>query len=444
MSSDWAIRARGVSKCYPADRHPSDPLWRALLPGRRPVREGVWAVRGVDLEVARGETVGLVGRNGCGKSSLLQMICGTLEPTEGAIEVRGRIAALLELGAGFNRDFTGRENIRINAAILGLSAQEIEARMDQVIAFADIGDYVDRPVAHYSSGMFARLAFSVAVHVDPDVLVVDEILAVGDEAFQRKCFARIEEIRSTGAAVLFVSHAASAVVELCDRALVMDRGEVLFDGTAKDAVTHYHRLLYAPPERALEVREELRTLPEGDAAPASASNAAPEPARRASDGLFDPGLVPESTVVYDVCGARIERPRLRSLDGQPRNCLHSGERYAFEYDVAFEEACFDVRFHMLLKRVSGLELGGGVLPAISEPGLELESGAERTARFEFDCHLIPGVYFLNCGVTGNGGKQLHRIIDAVMLRVLPIEDATVFGVVNFGCTPSLRPREGSA
>jgi len=450
MSSDLVVRARDLSKCYPAYRHPSDPLWRLLLPQRAPEPEGVWAVRNVDLDVERGETVGLIGRNGCGKSTLLQMVCGTMQPTAGEIHVCGRVAALLELGAGFNRDFTGRENIHVNASLLGLSQPEIESRIDHVISFADIGQYIDRPVRFYSSGMFARLAFAVAIHVDPDVLVVDEILSVGDEAFQRKCFARIEEIRSTGAAILFVSHATNAVVELCDRALYMDGGEILFDGTAKDAVTHYHRVLYAPHDRAAELREELRSAAQsGVPSPVPAAALQARPARRRpksapSDDLFDPELVPKSTVVYDACGARISRPRLVNLEGRTVNCLNSRERYVFEYDVAFEETCFDVRLHMLLKLLSGLELGGGVFPAISEAGVDFECGSTQTMSFEFDCPLLPGVYFLNCGVTGNGGDQLHRIVDAIMFRVLPESKSTVFGIVNLACAPSLRPGEVEA
>jgi len=440
MSSDWAVRIRDVSKCYRAHRHPTEPLWRQLLGRREPAGDGVWAVRGVDLEVGRGQTVGLVGRNGCGKSTLLQMVCGTLQPTLGSVEVRGRVAALLELGAGFNPDFTGRENARLNATILGLDPAEIEERMERVVSFADIGAFVDRPVRSYSSGMFARLAFAVAINVDPDVLVVDEILSVGDEAFQRKCFARIEEIRSQGATVLFVSHSTATVAELCDRVWLMDGGEILFDGPPRDAVTHYHRLLYAPPDRAEDLRAALRAgrldleVPPGPVAVAPEPEAARVPLR-SPEAHFDPQLVPESTVVYDAFGARITRTRVLTLDGRPANCLTSGGRYVFEYDVEFEKDCFDVRYHMLLKRVSGLELGGGFAPPVSEAGHSVAAGGQRRVRFEFDCHLNTGVYFLNCGVTGNGGDQLHRIVDAAVFRVLPLPDPTVFGAVHFGCRP---------
>ncbi len=445
MSSDPIVRVRGLSKCYPAHDRPNQMLLRALLRTSRAQTEGVWAVRNVSFDIADGEAVGLIGRNGCGKSTLLQMICGTLPATEGTIDVRGRIAALLELGAGFNREFTGRENIRLNSSILGLSQREIESRIDAVIDFAEIGSFIDRAVRSYSSGMFARLAFSVAIHVDPDLLIVDEILSVGDEAFQRKCFARIEEIRAKGAAILFVSHAANSVVELCDRAFYMHEGEILFDGSAKAAVTHYHRILYAPPNRAHELRDELRTAiepitPDLNRVPEVGTPKAP-PTQIQNDDLFDPLLVPKSTVVYDVCGAEITRPKLLCLDGRPINCLRGGQRYIFEYDLDFEQTCFDVRVHMLVKGISGLELGGGVTPPISDAGVDFGSGKTQTVRFEFDCPLLSGVYFINCGVTGNGGKQLHRIVDALMFRVLPVARSAVFGIVDFACEADIYSRQ---
>src|SRR5690348_2740583 len=221
-SEDFSIRVDRLSKRYEIYAQPAHRLKQMILPrAQRAMRRSArtyfkefWALRDVSFDVRRGETVGIVGRNGSGKSTLLQMICGTLHPTAGRISVGGRIAALLELGAGFNPEFTGRENVYLNAAVIGLSREEIDARFDDIAAFADIGDFMEQPVKTYSSGMYVRLAFAVAINVDPEILVVDEALAVGDELFQRKCFARIDAIRSKGATILFVSHSANAVVEL--------------------------------------------------------------------------------------------------------------------------------------------------------------------------------------------------------------------------------------
>ncbi len=240
MSSEVMISARGLSKAYRVYRRPEDRLKERLL--RRPYHEEFWAVRDVDLSVSRGETVGLIGRNGSGKSTLLQLICGTVRPTHGEVEVRGRVGALLELGAGFNPEFTGRENVWVNAAVLGLSDREIAARFEAIAEFAGIGEYMDQPVKHYSSGMFARLAFSVCAHVDADVLVVDEALSVGDGAFQQKCVRFLEEFRRRGA-VLFVSHDARVVTSLCNRVLWLERGAVRASGEARYVCRQYQSAL---------------------------------------------------------------------------------------------------------------------------------------------------------------------------------------------------------
>src|SRR5574337_620691 len=261
-----SIRVEGLSKRYEIYAQPADRLKQMILPRvqramRRPARNyfnEFWALRDVGFNVRKGETVGIVGRNGSGKSTLLQMICGTLNPTLGTVAVNGRIAALLELGAGFNPEFTGRENARLGGLLYGLSEQELDARFDAILDFAEIGDFIDQPVKTYSSGMYVRLAFAVAINVSPDVLVVDEALSVGDEAFQRKCFARIDAIRDAGATVLFVSHAAGTVVELCDRAILLDQGEMIADGAPKCVVARYHKLLYSPAGKMAVVRESIR------------------------------------------------------------------------------------------------------------------------------------------------------------------------------------------
>jgi lipopolysaccharide transport system ATP-binding protein len=209
--------------------------WR----GQRVYYEEFWALRGVSLELYRGETIGLIGRNGAGKSTLLQLLCGTLLPTEGEFAVRGRIAALLGLGAGFNPEFTGRDNVFLNAAVLGLTEEQIRDRFDDIAGFADIGEFIDHPVKTYSSGMFARLAFSVAIHVDPEILIVDEILAVGDAAFQRKCLERFYQVRDGGCTILFVSHDPYQVKTLCKRALYLSHGEPVAYGPAEDVIDRY-------------------------------------------------------------------------------------------------------------------------------------------------------------------------------------------------------------
>ncbi|MGY4598065.1 ABC-type polysaccharide/polyol phosphate transport system ATPase subunit [Bradyrhizobium sp. GM22.5] len=259
MSSKPIISLRGVGKCYNLYDKPSDRL-RQMVTNRLPAHRAKqfyrehWALRGVSLDITHGETVGIIGQNGSGKSTLLQLICGTLAPTEGEVRVEGRIAPLLQLGAGFNPEFTGRENVAVNAAILGLSADEIDARFDDIVAFADIGEMLERPVKLYSSGMYARLAFAVAINVDPEILIVDEALAVGDEGFQVKCYGRIRQIRDSGATVLFVSHTRSTIVELCDRAILLDSGHKLLDSEPKPVMAAYQKLLFAPATDKAAIR----------------------------------------------------------------------------------------------------------------------------------------------------------------------------------------------
>lgn len=243
MSSEFAIRVENLSKCYAIYDKPRDRLAQMLLFGRRKFYREFWALRNISFEVKRGETVGIIGRNGSGKSTLLQLICGTLAQTSGTIHTCGRVAALLELGSGFNPEFTGRENVYMNAKVLGLSDEEIDQRMSAIETFADIGDFINQPVKTYSSGMYVRLAFAVAINVDPEILVVDEALAVGDIRFQLKCQRKMDELRDRGTTILLVSHAGGDVVRLCSRAIWLDEGSVRSQGEAKTVVEEYNAFM---------------------------------------------------------------------------------------------------------------------------------------------------------------------------------------------------------
>jgi lipopolysaccharide transport system ATP-binding protein len=414
-----------------------------------------FALKDVSLRVEAGETVGIVGRNGSGKSTLLQLVAGILTPTSGTVTVAGRVAALLELGAGFNPDFSGRENIQLSGTILGLSAAEIDARSADIIAFADIGEFIDQPVRTYSSGMTVRLAFAVATSVDADILIVDEALAVGDEAFQRKCYGRLRAFQERGGTLLFVSHSAGTVVELCHRAVLLDQGELLLAGQPKAVVGLYHRLIYAPPARAAALREALRQeareaeeLPVSDlVAAVDARSGVPDRRASATDtdeqAQFDPHLVPRSTIVYESRGAVIASPRILTRSGRAVNLLCGRGEYVYEYAVRFTSDCFNVRFGMLVKTVSGLDLGGAVSSTTAGALDCVEAGSEVTVRFHFRCLLAPGAYFLNAGVTGtlDGAETfLHRLVDAAMIRVLPEPDTLTTGVVDFCAVPEVSVR----
>ena len=446
MFSDVAIKVAGVSKRFPIYAKPHHRLMQMFMPGPRHrwYRE-FEALKNVSLTVHKGETVGIVGRNGSGKSTLLQLICGTLTPSQGSVEVHGRIAALLELGSGFNPEFTGRENVYLNGTVLGLSHAEIDGRFDDIVAFADIGEFIDQPVKSYSSGMAVRLAFAVAINVTPDILVVDEALSVGDEAFQRKCFARIGQIRDAGATVLFVSHSAGTVVELCDRAVLLDHGDLLLEGSPKYVVSNYHRLVYAPADKAEEMRAELRSTKPGIAIPkeepvALEENSPAEEQEEFGDAdLFDPGLISQSVIRYESKGATIRNPRIETLDGEVVNILRPNHDYIYTYNVTFQRASIAVRMGMMIKTISGLELGGAVTSPHGVNNLMVEPGQEVEARFQFRTSVAPGVYFMNAGVSAHdmeGETYLDRIIDAAVFRVRPEQGRLATGLVDFSTEPT--------
>lgn len=258
MDDGTAIRVQSVSKSYRIFERPQDRFKQMVLGRFRNYYQDFWAVRDVSFETKRGQALGIIGRNGSGKSTLLELIVGTLRPTAGAIDVNGRVAALLELGAGFSPEFTGRENVYMNASLMGMTRDEIDQQLPKIVDFAEIGDFIDQPVKTYSSGMFVRLAFSVQIHMEPDVLIVDEALSVGDIFFQQKCFRRIREMRDRGVTLLFVSHDMTAVRHLCDRALLLQSGRVAFEGAPEDAVSRYFS---AGPVAFDDVGHRCRAMP---------------------------------------------------------------------------------------------------------------------------------------------------------------------------------------
>lgn len=438
------IRVQNLGKCYQIYDRPQDRLKQSLWRGKKSFYREFWALREVSFEVKSGEVFGIIGRNGSGKSTLLQLIAGTLTPTVGNVEVHGRVAALLELGSGFNPDFTGRENVYMNAAILGLGQDEIAERFDDIAAFADIGAFIEQPVKTYSSGMYIRLAFAVAVSVTPDILIVDEALSVGDEVFQRKCFARIQAIQQAGAAILFVSHSAQTVVELCQSAVLLDQGEQLLSGGPKMVVTQYHKLIYAAEEQRAPLREAIRQLGAPAIANAGAlvNNANTDilAAGALVKAYFDPSLVPKSTVSYEKRGAHIANPRILTLGGEAVNVLTDGETYCLRYSVSFSGDACNVRFGALIKTVSGFELGGTSSASRGAGIAWITAGAVAEVELRFRCLLLPGIYFLNVGcsaIVDGEETYLHRVVDAAMFRVLARDSEIRTGVVDFEFEPAI-------
>lgn len=439
MDAETAIRIDGVSKRFRIYATPGARLLQVFR--KKKLYEEFTALDGVSFEIAKGETVGIVGRNGSGKSTLLQIICGTLAASAGEVRTNGRIVALLELGSGFNPEFSGRENVFLNASVLGLSPAQIDERFAAIEAFAEIGEFIDQPVKTYSSGMMVRLAFAVAANIDPQILVIDEALAVGDELFQRKCYARIEELKAQGATILFVSHASNTVVSLCDRAILLDGGKKLTEGLPKVVVGHYQKLLNAPREQAEALRQRLLAgQPEVDAQEAPSGQQAPH--TEDEEDSLDPHLLSKSALAYDSRGARISDLALYNEDGRRVNCLKAGNTYRYGYNVHFERAASHVRFGMLVKTPTGVELGGATSARQLGDSIPfVAAGTVLAVEYRFHCRLNEGLYFLNAGVSGDCGEgfhHLHRVVDGLCFRVNPEPREFGLGAVDFACRPQWR------
>lgn len=447
MTPDFAIQCRNIGKRYQIYDKPQDRLKQSLWRGRKQYFREFWALHDVSIEIKRGESVGIVGRNGAGKSTLLQIICGTLAPTNGEVAVNGRVSALLELGSGFNYEFTGKENINISCALMGMTREETSARMEDILDFANIGEFIDQPIKTYSSGMVVRLAFAASICVDPDIFVVDEALAVGDVAFQRKCFMRLQEIKDKGATVIFVSHAPGIVVEFCDRAFLLDCGEQLLSGDPQIIVSKYQQLVYAAPDRQEALREEIRNLntsqvPESicelDGNEESKCAEAQSPVKT---DYYDPDLNAESTISYEHQGAQIENSRILTADGDQVNVLKRGVEYIYCYDVKFYQPATAVRFGMAIKTTSGFELGGSSTSTLKDAIKNIDAGSYVNVSFRFKALLSPGVYFINAGSTGiRDGNPciLHRIIDANVFRVEHENATPLAGIIDFCIKPTVK------
>ena len=453
MSSELAIRVEGLDKSFPIYDKPMHRLYQMLSPRKHKQRwfRQFQALKNINLTVHKGETLGVVGRNGSGKSTLLQLICGTLTPSAGKVEVNGRIAALLELGAGFNPDFTGRENVLLYGTVLGLTRQQVEDRFDEIMAFADIGEFVDQPVKCYSSGMYVRLAFAVAINVTPDILIVDEALSVGDEGFQRKCFSRINRIREDGATILFVSHSASTVVELCNRAVLLDGGELLAVGSPKYIVSRYQKVLYSPSDKLAAIRAQIRSESEVEdtlggsikrvsgSLPKGQNLVQDDP--QVIDGAYhEEGLVSKSSLHYEEVGAKIEDPHIETMDGRRVNILQPKCEYVYTYNVLFDRSARSVRCGMLIKNVTGLDLAGCVTSALGDSLLHVVKGTKIAVRFCFPCSFAPGAYFLNAGVLGCvdlGEEYMDRWIDVAVFKVVERSGRLATTAVDLGICPQI-------
>jgi lipopolysaccharide transport system ATP-binding protein len=428
MSSDEiAVRVTQLSKRYEIYESPRDRLKQFVLPrlqrrSGRPAKQyfrEFWAVKEVSFEIKKGETVGIIGRNGSGKSTLLQMICGTLHPTAGSIETHGRIAALLELGSGFNPEFTGRENVYMNASVLGLSNEDITARFADIVAFADIGDFIEQPVKTYSSGMMVRLAFAVIAHVDADILVIDEALAVGDAFFTQKCMRFLRNFMKTGT-VLFVSHDTSSIKNLCNYAVWLEKGEVLQEGMPKEVCELYLQAFFEA-EQGKSSTTTLKTFRKTDETlPVKDQRLEFINASNLRNDLqvfkFDP-----DAHSFGLGGALIEDVCLLDKKGDALAWIVGGEQVTLRINVRINQPLDSPIVGFYIKDRLGQTLfGDNTFLSYRDQAVLCQEGNMLQANFIFQMPLLPsGDYSITTAVA-NGTQQLHDqhhwIHDAVLFK----------------------------
>ena len=406
------IRISDLGKCYRIFNRPHDRLKQALFGRRRTFYHDFWALQGASFSVGRGETLGIIGRNGSGKSTLLQIICGTLAPTTGRVETAGRVAALLELGAGFHPEFTGRENIYLNARILGLTRSETESRFDRIAAFAEIGEFLDRPVKTYSSGMYVRLAFSVIANVDADILVIDEALAVGDALFRQKCMRFLRGFREHGT-VLFVSHDAASVLSLCDRALWLEDGRIRQIGPAKEVNDAYFGAWFGQVNRS---RRELTTEQGGEGGPVSERAA---PLRKESVPVAPLSSTAEA---FGEGGATILGIDLLDDHDKPVRNLAGRQNVRLRIHFRARQRLAQPITGFFVKDRLGQNLfGQNTISVYGDQPPPMESGEERVACFAFEMPLLqPGDFTITAAIaegTLANHTQHHWVYDAYVFSI---------------------------
>lgn len=408
--NEFAIRVKHLEKMYKLYNKPSDRL-RETLGLRVPVKEH-YALKDVSFDVKRGETVGIIGTNGSGKSTILKIITGVLNPTKGEVEVDGRISALLELGAGFNMEYSGIENVYLNGTMMGFSREEIDARLQDILDFADIGDFVYQPVKSYSSGMFVRLAFAVAINIDPEILIVDEALSVGDVFFQAKCYRKFEEFKAQGRTILFVSHDLSSIARYCDRVILLNKGVKLAEGSPKQMVDMYKQLLVGQ-----------------DPAKAEEEKAAGQPKENwNSQFQVNPDMLEYGSRLAEIVDFAVLDEK-----GRCTNTIEKGSTFKIRMKVAFRETIQEPIMAFTFKDIKGTEITGTNTLFEKAAVEHSNAGDVCTVTFTQDMYLQGGEYLLSFGCTGYKDGEFtvfHRLYDACNVTVVSAKNTVGFYDMN--------------
>lgn len=448
LSKENALEIIDVSKCYQIYDNPLRRLKQFIVPslerklGKVPrvYHEEFWALQDITFNLPKGETVGIVGRNGSGKSTLLQIIAGTLSPTHGAVEVRGRVAALLELGAGFNGEFTGRENVYLNGALLGLTKEEIDNKLDDILSFADIGHFINAPVKSYSSGMMVRLAFAVQAQIDPDVLIVDEALAVGDAKFQAKCFARLRQLKNNGTSILFVSHATEQIITHCDKAILLNDGVIVDNGAPKNIINKYLDLLFGKSSSSNTDRknEDQHVKDASDQERKQTALLSSDELNQSPVSLNDGGF--EKRRNFNPNEYRWGDRKAEILDFYLKQgavdypvTVKDGDNLYFEFLIKFNEIIFKPIFGFALKTKDGVTIYNTNTKILESSFIETgETDETYRVSIEIPLKLFQGDYFISIGLASydtSGEVVPHdRRYDSIHITVEPTPN--FIGLVN--------------
>lgn len=434
--SEYAIDVQNVSKIYKLYDRSRDRLAEALHLTKKKLSKDHYALDQINFQVKKGETVGIIGTNGSGKSTILKIITGVLNPTAGKVEIDGRISALLELGAGFNMEYTGIQNVYLNGTMIGFSEEEIKAKLDDILEFADIGDFVYQPVKTYSSGMFVRLAFAVAINIDPEILIVDEALSVGDVFFQAKCYHKFEEFKKEGKTIVIVSHDLSSISKYCDRVILLNKGHKLAEGEPKKIVDLYKKLLVNQlDEEDLEDYQDDGDLSKSE----KIKN------RKESVAKKTNGITPQKAEQQGQCWKEfmVENPNLIEygtkeieiidycvLDehGDISNNIEKGTEYTIKFKVRFNEEVNDPILALTIKDIKGTEVTG-TNTMYEKIDVEAKRGEEKSISFSQTMNLTGGSYLLSFGCTGfrrGSFTVYHRMYDVVDITVISDKDNVGF------------------
>lgn len=411
-----AIQVTDLKKVYKLYDKPSDRMKEALGFGKKKKHREHYALNGVDLTVYQGESVGIIGTNGSGKSTILKIITGVVNPTEGQVVVNGRISALLELGAGFNMEYNGIENIYLNGTMIGFSEQEIDEKLNDILEFADIGDYVYQPVKTYSSGMFVRLAFAVAINIEPEILIVDEALSVGDVFFQAKCYHKFEEFKQMGKTIVFVSHDLSSINKYCDRVVLLNQGNKLGEGDPKEMIDAYKRVLVGQ----YEAPEEEESLLEDEQIKADTESGMDQTGKQGQNPeLLEYGSKEASITEIYMCDEK----------GLRTTAVMKGGSFTIHMKVKFEKDLPSPIFAFTIKNIKGVEITG-TNSMVEKAFLEaVKAGEEKNISFTQKMTLQGGEYLVSFGLTGYEGDKFvvyHRLYDALNITVISDKDTVGF------------------